>query len=60
MIEGEGKTVRIIAGSLYGQASPVTTFSPLFYADANCKRELPSRSKTKTKNERFISSKERR
>jgi Pirin-related protein len=34
VIEGEGKTVRIIAGSLYGQASPVTTFSPLFYADA--------------------------
>ena len=25
---------RSIAGSLYGQLSPVTTFSPLFYADA--------------------------
>ena len=33
-IEGEGKTVRIIAGSLFGKASPVKTLSPLFYADA--------------------------
>jgi redox-sensitive bicupin YhaK (pirin superfamily) len=35
-IEGEGKTVRIIAGSLFGKASPVKTFSKLFYADAVC------------------------
>jgi redox-sensitive bicupin YhaK (pirin superfamily) len=33
-IDGEGKTVRIIAGSLFGKASPVKTLSPLFYADA--------------------------
>ena len=33
-IEGEGKTVRIIAGSLFGKASPVKTLSQLFYADA--------------------------
>ena len=33
-IEGEGKTVRVIAGSLFGKASPVKTLSPLFYADA--------------------------
>ena len=33
-IEGEGKTVRIIAGSLFGKASPVKTLSRLFYADA--------------------------
>ena len=35
VIEGEGKTVRIIAGSLFGKQSPVKTFSPLFYADAS-------------------------
>ena len=33
-IDGEGKTVRIIAGSLFGKASPVKTLSQLFYADA--------------------------
>ena len=33
-VEGEGKTVRVIAGSLYGKASPVKTLSNLFYADA--------------------------
>jgi redox-sensitive bicupin YhaK (pirin superfamily) len=34
LIEGEGKTVRIVAGELFGDTSPVKTFSPLFYADA--------------------------
>jgi redox-sensitive bicupin YhaK (pirin superfamily) len=33
-IEGEGKTIRVIAGSLFGRSSPVRTFSSLFYADA--------------------------
>ena len=33
-IDGDGKTVRVIAGSLFGKASPVKTFSNLFYADA--------------------------
>lgn len=33
-IEGEGKSIRVIAGSLFGRSSPVKTFSPLFYADA--------------------------
>ena len=33
-IDGEGKTVRVIAGSLFGKASPVKTLSQLFYADA--------------------------
>ncbi|MGZ9187700.1 MAG: pirin family protein, partial [Candidatus Binatia bacterium] len=33
-IEGEGKTVRIIAGALFGKTAPVKTLSPLFYADA--------------------------
>ena len=33
-IEGEGKTVCVIAGSLFGKTSPVKTRSPLFYADA--------------------------
>ena len=34
VIEGEGKTVRVIAGSLFGKTAPVKTFSALFYADA--------------------------
>src|SRR6185437_14537770 len=29
-----GVRVRILAGSAYGETSPVRTFSPLFYADA--------------------------
>jgi hypothetical protein len=32
-IEEGGKRVRIIAGALFGKASPVKTFSDLFYAD---------------------------
>ena len=47
--------MRIIAGRFYGQASPVTTFSPLFYADATLQAGASSPSKTSTKNERFIS-----
>jgi redox-sensitive bicupin YhaK (pirin superfamily) len=34
VIEAEGKTVRVIAGSLYGKTSPVKTYSEMFYADA--------------------------
>jgi redox-sensitive bicupin YhaK (pirin superfamily) len=37
LIEGEGKTVRVIAGSLFGQRSPVKTLSKLFYADTICR-----------------------
>jgi redox-sensitive bicupin YhaK (pirin superfamily) len=37
LIEGEGKTVRVIAGSLFGKVSPVKTFSKLFYADTVCR-----------------------
>jgi redox-sensitive bicupin YhaK (pirin superfamily) len=33
VIEAEGKRVRIIAGSLFGERSPVRTFSEMFYAD---------------------------
>ena len=33
VIEGEGKRVRLIAGSLYGAQSPVQTLSEMFYAD---------------------------
>ena len=36
VIEGEGKTVRVIAGSAFDKASPVKTLSKLFYADAIC------------------------
>ncbi len=35
VVAGEGKEVRVIAGSLYGEASPVPTFSSMFYADAS-------------------------
>jgi redox-sensitive bicupin YhaK (pirin superfamily) len=34
VIEGEGMQVRLIAGSLFGERSPVPTFSEMFYADA--------------------------
>ena len=33
VIEGEGKRMRLIAGSIYGAKSPVQTFSEMFYAD---------------------------
>ncbi|MFT3728405.1 MAG: pirin family protein [Terricaulis sp.] len=33
LIEEGGKHVRVIAGTLFGKASPVKTFSDLFYAD---------------------------
>jgi len=33
-IEVEGTRVRLLAGSAYGATSPVRTFSPLFYAEA--------------------------
>ncbi|MET0625026.1 MAG: pirin family protein [Pyrinomonadaceae bacterium] len=34
VVEGDGKRVRLIAGSLYGARSPVSTTSEMFYADA--------------------------
>jgi redox-sensitive bicupin YhaK (pirin superfamily) len=34
LIEGEGKRVRLILGSAYGERAPVQTFSEMFYADA--------------------------
>jgi redox-sensitive bicupin YhaK (pirin superfamily) len=33
VISGDGKTVRVIAGSILGETSPVRTSSPMFYAD---------------------------
>jgi redox-sensitive bicupin YhaK (pirin superfamily) len=33
VIEGEGKRVRLISGSLYGARAPVRTHSEMFYAD---------------------------
>jgi redox-sensitive bicupin YhaK (pirin superfamily) len=35
VVEGEGKTVRLIAGALYGARSPVPTLWPTFYADVS-------------------------
>lgn len=34
LLEAEGKTVRLILGSAYGETAPVSTFSEMFYADA--------------------------
>ncbi|WP_353472135.1 pirin family protein [Salipiger sp. H15] len=34
VMEGEGKTVRLILGRAWGQAAPVKTFTDMFYADA--------------------------
>jgi redox-sensitive bicupin YhaK (pirin superfamily) len=34
VLESEGKQVRLILGSLYGERAPVKTFSDMFYADA--------------------------
>lgn len=34
LIEAEGKQVRLILGTLYGERAPVRTFSEMFYADA--------------------------
>jgi redox-sensitive bicupin YhaK (pirin superfamily) len=46
LIEAEGKRLRLIAGSLFGQTSPVRTFSEMFYADvelsAGAKIPLPA------------------
>jgi redox-sensitive bicupin YhaK (pirin superfamily) len=33
VIDGEGKSLRLIAGSLYGAHAPVNTLSEMFYAD---------------------------
>jgi hypothetical protein len=34
VVEDEGKRLRLIAGSLYGERSPVEVFSEMFYAEA--------------------------
>ncbi|UOA26990.1 pirin family protein [Pseudosulfitobacter sp. DSM 107133] len=34
LLEGEGKQVRLILGTAYGETAPVKTFSETFYADA--------------------------
>jgi redox-sensitive bicupin YhaK (pirin superfamily) len=34
MLEGEGKSLRLILGRAYGETAPVTTFSNMFYVDA--------------------------
>lgn len=34
LVDGDGKRVRVILGSLYGERAPLRTFSEMFYADA--------------------------
>jgi hypothetical protein len=43
LIDGEGTSLRLIAGSLFGKQSPVATLSDMFYADATlaAKARLP-------------------
>jgi redox-sensitive bicupin YhaK (pirin superfamily) len=38
LVEGEGKRVRVITGSLFGAKSPVQTLSDMFYADVTLVR----------------------
>lgn len=38
LISDHGRTVRVIAGSIYGAASPVKTHSELFYAEVNLRQ----------------------
>jgi redox-sensitive bicupin YhaK (pirin superfamily) len=42
-LEIAGARIRVLAGSAFGETSPVKTFSPLFYADVvlPAGRELP-------------------
>lgn len=46
VIEGNGISMRLIAGSAYGETAPVKTFSPMFYlgveAQAGAALELPA------------------
>ena len=38
VVEGEGKRVRLICGSVYGARSPVRTLSEMFYADVTVEK----------------------
>ena len=38
LIEGEGKRVRLIAGTLFGARAPARVFSEMFYADAELQK----------------------
>jgi len=39
VIEGEGKSLRLLAGTLFGKRAPVEVFSGMFYADAEMKAD---------------------
>ena len=43
VLDGEGKVIRVIAGSVLGASSPVTTSSAMFYADVslNARASVP-------------------
>ncbi len=48
VIGGDGATVRLIVGSLYGERAPVETFSEMFYADVAARRRARSCRSTPT------------
>lgn len=39
LIERDGVRMRLIAGTAFGEASPVKTFSPMFYLDAEAEKD---------------------
>ena len=50
VIEDDGKRLRLIAGSLYGERAPVDVFSEMFYADAALPARLGSTFRRSMKN----------
>jgi redox-sensitive bicupin YhaK (pirin superfamily) len=58
-LEGDGKTVRIIAGSMFGKTSPVKTHSPLFYCEVTARAAASVNLETGIKSARCISSRAR-
>ena len=39
LVEGDGVSARLVAGTIFGQTSPVATQSPLFYADVTLRAD---------------------
>ncbi len=54
VITGDGATVRLAVGSLYGERAPVSTFSEMFFADVVLDAGAKLRSTLRTRNARPI------